>query len=167
MKNPLLEDEYLSNAIVKKIASVLEVGPESIEKQLDEFDEDTTREVIRSILNSILDPGLFSSDVLRSYLEDTFERSSVVYIFDFYNQLSDKFNGKYTPEELELICEYEKQLVCSLLKDNDFVETKSNLYQKRYNKNCKPIAISVSPHADIADVIKELTKDPKPQGSKS
>ena len=90
---------------------------------------------------------------LKMFLEDIFEHP-MVHISDFYKQLSEKFNGKYSSEELEFICENEKQLICSLLKENDIVETKSNVYIKKYDKDCYPIVISVSPHVDISNIIK-------------
>lgn len=156
MKNPLLEDENLLNAMVERIASVMgDIDKRSVEKQLNNLDEDTTREIIRRIVNVAFDLENFSINSLRTFLENTFERS-IVYISDFYKQLSEKFNGKYSPEELELICECEKQLVCSLLKENDIVETKSCCYNKRY-KNCGPVGVTVSPHTDIVDIIKQLS----------
>ena len=157
MKNPLIEDENLSNAIVKKIASIMDdIDPRSIEKQLDNLDENTTRELIYKILNVVLNPENFSINSLRSFLEDKFEYS-IIHVSEFYKLLSEKLNGKYSPEELELIFDCEKQLVCSLLRENDIIETKSNLYNKRYDKDCNPIGVSVSPHADIVDIIKQLS----------
>ena len=150
MKNKLLEDEKLLNTIVEKIASIIgDIDKRSIEKQLNELDEDTTREIIFRLINMVFDP--FNSHIfekLKIFLEDIFEHPTV-HISDFYKQLSEKFNGKYSPEELEFICENEKQLICSLLKENDIVETKSNVYAKKYDKDCYPIGISVSPHTDI------------------
>ena len=150
MKNKLLEDEKLSTSIVNKIASVIgDIDKRSIEKQLDELDEDTTREIIYRIINLVFDPfNKHNFNRLKIFLEDIFEHP-IVHISDFYKQLSEKFNGKYSPEELEFICENEKQLVCSLLKENDIVETKSNVYAKKYDKDCNPISVSVSPHTDI------------------
>lgn len=150
MKNKLLEDEKLSNIIVEKIASVIgDIDKRSIEKQLNELDEDTTREIIFRIINMVFDP--FNKHIfnkLKIFLEDIFEHP-MVHISDFYKQLSEKFNGKYSTEELEFICENEKQLVCSLLKENDIVETKSNVYVKKYDKDCNPISVSISPYTDI------------------
>lgn len=157
MKNTLLENENLLNVFVNKIASVMgDIDPRSIEKQLKEFDDDKICEIDSRIMSTVFDSKKFSTDSLRSFLEDTFERP-IVHISDFYKLLSEKFNGKYSPEELELIFECEKQLICGLLKENDIVETKSNLYNKRYDKDCNPIAISVSPHVDIVNTIKSLT----------
>lgn len=150
MKNKLLNDEKLSNTIVEKIASVIgDIDKRSIEKQLNELDEDTTREIIFRIINMVFDP--FNKHIfnkLKIFLENIFEHP-MVHISDFYKQLSEKFNGKYSPKELEFICENEKQLICSLLKENDIVETKSNVYVKKYDKDCNPISVSVSPHTDI------------------
>ena len=156
MKNKLLDEEIL-NALVKKIVYLMDgdIDPKNVEKQLDEFDEFTTREIVYRILNISLNPKNFSTKSIRSFLEDIFEKP-MVHISGFYKQLSDKFNGKYSPEELELICECEKQLVCSLLENNDIVETKSCLYYKRY-KDGDPIGVSVAPHADIVDTIKRLS----------
>lgn len=166
MKDTLLENENLLNAFVKKIASAMgDIDPRSVEKQLKEFDEETICEIDTRIMSVVFDPGKFSTDSLISFLEDKFERPGI-HITDFYKQLSEKFNGKYSPEELELICECEKQLVCSLLKDNDIIETKSCLYNKRY-KYYNPIGVSVSPHADIVNVIKQLSTPSKLQESKS
>ena len=155
MKNKLLDDEKLSTSIINKIASIIgDVDKRSIEKQLSELDEDTTREIIFRLINLVFDP--FNKHIfnrLKIFLEDIFEHP-MVHISDFYKQLSEKFNGKYSPEELEFICENEKQLVCSLLKENDIVETKSNVYSKKYDKDCYPIGVSVSPHTDIVMTLK-------------
>ena len=153
MQNKLLEDEKLSTSIVNKIASVIgDIDKRSIEKQLDELDEDTTREIIYRIINLVFDPfNKHNFNRLKIFLEDIFEHP-MVHISDFYKQLSEKFNGKYSPEELEFICENEKQLICSLLKENDIVETKSNVYVKKYDNHHNPIGVSVSPHTDITDI---------------
>ena len=150
MKNKLLNDEKLSTSIVNKIASIIgDIDKRSIEKQLDELDEDTTREIIFRLINLVFDPfNKHNFNRLKIFLEDIFEHPTI-YISDFYKQLSEKFNGKYSPEELEFICENEKQLICSLLKENDIVETKSNVYSKKYDKDCYPIGVSVTPHTDI------------------
>ena len=150
MKNKLLEDEKLTTAIVKKIAFIIgDIDERSVEKQLNELDDDTTREIIRRIINVVFDPyNEHNINSLKIFLEDIFEYPTV-HISDFYKQLSEKFNGKYSPEELEFICENEKQLICSLLKENDIVETKSNVYSKKYDKDCYPIGVSVTPHTDI------------------
>lgn len=155
MKNKLLDDEKLSTSIVNKIASIIgDIDKRSIEKQLDELDEDTTREIIFRLINLVFDPfNKHNFNRLKIFLEDIFEHP-MVHISDFYKQLSEKFNGKYSPEELEFICENEKQLVCSLLKENDIVETKSNVYSKKYDKDCYPIGVSVSPHTDILMTVK-------------
>ena len=154
MKNPLLENENLATAIVKKITFIIgDIDERSVEKQLNELDEDTTRELIFRLINVAFDP--FNSHIfekLKIFLEDIFEHP-MVHISDFYKQLSEKFNGKYSPEELEFICENEKQLICSLLKENDIVKTKSNVYVKRYDKDCNAIGIVVSPSTDIGNVI--------------
>ena len=154
MKNPLLQDEKLLTAIVKKITPIIgDIDERSVEKQLNELDEDTTRELIFRLINVAFDP--FNSHIfekLKIFLEDIFEHP-MVHISDFYKQLSEKFNGKYSPEELEFICENEKQLICFLLKENDIVETKSNVYVKRYDKDCNAIGIVVSPSTDIGNVI--------------
>ena len=167
MKNKLLDDEKLSTSIVNKIASIIgDIDKRSIEKQLDELDEDTTREIIFRLINMVFDP--FNKHILnrlKIFLEDKFEHPTV-YISDFYKQLSEKFNGKYSPEELEFICENEKQLICSLLKENDIVETKSNVYIKKYNNHHNPIGVSVSPHVDIVNIIKQLSKTSEIKKSK-
>ena len=159
MKNPLLENENLATAIVKKITFIIgDIDERSVEKQLNELDEDTTREIIFRLINMVFDP--FNSHIfekLKIFLEDIFEHP-MVHISDFYKQLSEKFNGKYSPEELEFICENEKQLICSLLKENDIVETKSNVYVKRYDKDCNAIGIVVSPSTDIGNVIERKNR---------
>ena len=159
MKNPLLENENLATAIVKKITFIIgDIDERSVEKQLNELDEDTTREIIFRLINVAFDP--FNSHIfekLKIFLEDIFEHP-MVHISDFYKQLSEKFNGKYSPEELEFICENEKQLICSLLKENDIVETKSNVYVKKYDNHHNPIGVSVSPHVDIVKIIKQLSE---------
>ena len=158
MKNKLLDDEKLSTSIVNKIASIIgDIDKRSVEKQLNELDEDTTREIIFRLI-MVFDPyNKHGFNLLKTFLEDIFEHPTV-YISDFYKQLSEKFNGKYSPEELEFICENEKQLVCSLLKENDIVETKSNVYAKKYDKDCYPIGVSVSPHKDIVMTLKQLSE---------
>lgn len=155
MKNKLLDDEKLSTSIVNKIASIIgDIDKRSIEKKLNKLDEDTTREIIYRIINLVFDPfNKHNFNRLKIFLEDIFEHPTV-YISDFYKQLSEKFNGKYSPEELEFICENEKQLICSLLKENDIVETKSNVYAKKYDKDCYLIGVSVSPHTDIMMTLK-------------
>ena len=166
MKHLLLEDENSSNVIVKRIASLIgNIDPENIKKQLNEFDEDTICEIIDRFLNTTFNPEKYSIDSLKSFLEDKFEYS-IIHISEFYKLLSEKFNGKYSSEELELIFDSEKQLICSLLKENDIIETKSILYDKRYDKNCIPIGVGVAPHADIIDVIKQLSITSKLQESK-
>ena len=106
MKTKLLEDEKLSTSIVNKIASIIgDIDKRSIEKQLDELDEDTTREIIFRLINLVSDPfNKHNFNRLKIFLEDIFEHPTV-YISDFYKQLSEKFNGKYSPKELEFICE--------------------------------------------------------------
>ena len=159
MKNKILDDEKLSTSIVNKIASIIgDIDKRSVEKQLNELDEDTTREIIFRLINMVFDPfNKHNFNRLKIFLEDIFEHP-MVHISDFYKQLSEKFNGKYSPEELEFICENEKQLVCSLLKENDIVETKSNVYVKKYDKDCYPIGVSVSPHTDIVMTLKKLSE---------
>ena len=159
MKNKILDDEKLSTSIVNKIASIIgDIDKRSVEKQLNELDEDTTREIIFRLINMVFDPyNKHNFNRLKIFLEDIFEHP-MVHISDFYKQLSEKFNGKYSPEELEFICENEKQLVCSLLKENDIVETKSNVYVKKYDKDCYPIGVSVSPHTDIMMALKQSSE---------
>ena len=159
MKNKILDDEKLSTSIVNKIASIIgDIDKRSVEKQLNELDEDTTREIIFRLINMVFDPyNKHNFNRLKIFLEDIFEHP-MVHISDFYKQLSEKFNGKYSPEELEFICENEKQLVCSLLKENDIVETKSNVYSKKYDKDCYPIGVSVSPHTDIMMALKQSSE---------
>ena len=41
---------------------------------------------------------------------------------------------------------------------NTIVETKSNVYNKKYDKDCYLIGISVSPHTDIINIIKWLSE---------
>lgn len=149
MKNKLLDDEKLLTAIVKKIVFVMgDIDERSVENQLNELDEDTTCEIIRRIINIAFNPySEHNTNSLKIFLEAIFHPT--VYISDFYKQLSKKLNGKYSPEELEFICENEKQLICSLLKENDVVETKSNIYVKKYDEDCYPIGVSVTPHTDI------------------
>ena len=98
MKNKLLEDEKLLNTIVEKIAFVMgNIDKRSIEKQLNELDEDTTREIIFRLINMVFDPyNKHNFNRLKIFLEDIFEHP-MVHISDFYKQLSEKFNGKYSP----------------------------------------------------------------------
>ena len=57
MKTKLLEDEKFSTVIVEKIAFVMgNIDKRSVEKQLNDLDEDTTREIIRRIINISIDP---------------------------------------------------------------------------------------------------------------
>ena len=89
MKNKLLEDEKLLNTIVEKIASIIgDIDKRSIEKQLNELDEDTTREIIFRLINMVFDP--FDSHIfkkLKIFLEDIFEHP-MVHISDFYNAIN-------------------------------------------------------------------------------
>ena len=155
MKNKLLEDEKLLNTIVNKIASIIgDIDKRSVEKQLNELDEDTTREIIFRLINMVFDPyNKHGFNLLKTFLEDIFEHPTV-YISDFYKQLSENLNGKYSPEELDLIFNCEKQLICSLLNEYDIIETRSIVYVKRYDKGCNPIGVSVSPSVDIAKTFK-------------
>ena len=163
MKCTFLEDEMLYDDIVTYVASTMRVGKETIKMQLKNFDDDKIHELIHKILNIKSDPENHSIKSLISYLETIFEQP-MVHITEFYKRLSEKFNGKYSPEELELIFDSEKQLVASLLLDNDFIETKSSCYVVKYDEDCIPFAVSVSPHVDIVDAIK--TKSIKLKESK-
>ena len=72
--------------------------------------------------------------------------------------MSEKLNGKYSPEELDLIFNCEKQLICSLLKEYDIIETRSIVYVKRYDEDCNAIGIAVSPSTDISNVIERKNR---------
>ena len=157
--------ETTSESIINFISSFLKIDKNSIREQFENLYDSTKYEIITNIL--LYSHPMFPIDqwyqwlpknkiVLTRFLEDIFEKP-MVHISDFYKQLSEKFNGKYSPEELELICECEKQLVCSLLEKNDIIETKSCLYDKRYDEDGDPIDVSISPHADIVDTIKRLS----------
>ena len=157
MNEVVLKDEKILNVISKKIASLIgNIDPRSVEKQLKEFDEDTTNEIIYKLLYIELESHQ-SCDLfdLVNFLKDKFKRP-VICISDYYKRLSEKLNGKYSPEELELICELEKQLVCSLLKENDIIETKNIVYVKQYAKNCNLLSVSAVPHTDITTIIEQL-----------
>ena len=160
MKNKLLEDEKFSTAIVEKIAFVMgNIDKRSVEKQLNDLDEDTTHEIIHRIINISIDPYKSKKDLseLKVFFEDIFTRP-VIHVYNLCKRLSENLNGKYSPEELEFICENEKQLVCSLLKDYDIVETRSNVYVKRYDEDCNAIGIMVSPSTDISNVIERKNR---------
>lgn len=165
MKNKLLNDEMLYDDIVTYVASTMRVGKETIKMQLKNLDDDKIRELIHNILNTKSNPEKHSIKSLISYLETIFEQP-MVHITEFYKRLSEKFNGKYSPEELELIFDSEKQLVASLLLDNDFIETKSSCYVVKYDEDCIPFAVSVSPHVDIVDAIKTKSISTKLKESK-
>ena len=165
MKCIFLEDEILYNDIVTYVASTMRVGKETIKTQLKNLDDDKIHELIHKILNTKSDPENHSIKSLISYLETIFEQP-MVHITEFYKRLSEKFNGKYSPEELELIFDSEKQLVASLLLDNDFIETKSSCYVVKYDEDCIPFAVSVSPHVDIVDAIKTKSISTKLKESK-
>lgn len=155
MKKQLLLDEEFLNTIVKDISFVMnDINPKNIEKQLDEFDEDTIREIFFKILKTTFDSENYPIDSLRSFLEGKF-KYQVVHISDFYKQLSEKFNGKYSPEELELICECEKNLAVNLLKTNDVVETKVAAFTIKYDKNCESIGINPALHSDFMEILKK------------
>ena len=160
MKNPLLEDEKLSTSIVNKIASIIgDIDKRSVEKQLNDLDDDTTREIIRRIINISIDPYKSKTEIdsLKTFLENIFTRP----VFNVYNlckRLSENLNGKYSPEELDLIFNCEKQLICSLLKEYDIVETRSIVYVKRYDEDCNAIGIAVSPSTDISNVIERKNR---------
>lgn len=153
MKCKFLEDEMMVDAIVTYVASTMKVGKETIKTQLENLDDNKAQELIRNILNVKFNPEKYSIKSLISYFETIFEQP-MVHITEFYERLSENFNGKYSPEELELIFDSEKQLVASLIRDNDFIETKSNCYTVTYDEDCIPFAVSVSPHVDIVDAIK-------------
>ena len=165
MKCAFLEDKMLYDDIVTYVASTMRVGKETIKQQLKNLDDDKIHELIHKILNTKSDPENHSIKSLISYLETIFEQP-MVHITEFYKRLSEKFNGKYSPEELELIFDSEKQLVASLLLDNDFIETKSSCYVVKYNEDCIPFAVSVSPHVDIVDAIKTKSISTKLKESK-
>ena len=165
MKCKFLEDEMLYNDIVTYVASTMRVGKETIKTQLKNLDDDKIHELIHNILNTKSDTENHSIKSLISYLETIFEQP-MVHITEFYKRLSEKFNGKYSPEELELIFDSEKQLVASLLLDNDFIETKSSCYVVKYDEDCIPFAVSVSPHVDIVDAIKTKSISTKLKESK-
>ncbi len=165
MKCTFLEDEMLYNAIVDYVAFTMRVDKETIRTQLSGLDNDKIHELIRNILNTASDPERYSIKSLISYFETVFEQP-MIHITEFYKRLSEKFNGKYSPEELELIFDSEKQLVASLLLDNDFIETKSNCYVVKYDEDCNPCAVSVSPHVDIVDAIKTKSITSKLRESK-
>lgn len=147
MKNPLLTDEDLKNTIVKKIANLIEdIDPRTVEKQLDEFDEDTTREIIYRISNYAVNHETIDS--LRNFIGDKFSYE-IIHAPEYYKLLSEKFNGKYSPEELELIANCQNELIHSLLKDNDIVETGTCLFNKKYDEDCYPNGVSVLPNVNI------------------
>lgn len=166
MKCTFLEDEMLFDAIVAYVASTMKVGKETIKTQLENLNDDKVRELIRKILDAKFIPEEYSIKSLISYFETIFEQPTV-HITEFYKRLSEKFNGKYSPEELELIFDSEKQLVVSLIRDNDFIETKSNCYTVKYDEDCIPFAVSVSPHVDIIDAIKAKSITTKLRKSQS
>ena len=160
MKNKLLEDEKLLNTIVEKIAFVMgNIDKRSVKKQLNDLDEDTTREIIRRIINIPIDPykSKTETDSLKTFLENIFTRS-VINVYNLCKRLSENLNGKYSPEELDLIFNCEKQLICSLLKEYDIVETRSIVYVKRYDEDCNAIGIAVSPSTDISNVIERKNR---------
>ena len=160
MKTKLLEDEKFSTVIVEKIAFVMgNIDKRSVEKQLNDLDEDTTREIIRRIINISIDPYKSNKDLseLKVFLEGIFTRP-VINVYNLCKRLSENLNGKYSPEELDLIFNCEKQLICSLLKEYDIVETRSIVYVKRYDVDCNAIGIAVSPSTDISNVIERKNR---------
>ena len=160
MKNKLLDDEKLSTSIVNKIASIIgDIDKRSVEKQLNDLDEDTTHEIIRRIINISIDPYKSKTEIdsLKTFLENIFTRP-VINVYNLCKRLSENLNGKYSPEELDLIFNCEKQLICSLLKEYDIVETRSIVYVKRYDEDCNAIGIAVSPSTDISNVIERKNR---------
>ena len=159
MKNKILDDEKLSTSIVNKIESIIgDIDKRSVEKQLNELDEDTTREIICRILNVVFDPyDKHNFNLLKTFLENIFTRP-VINVYNLCKRLSENLNGKYSPEELDLIFNCEKQLICSLLKEYDIVETRSIVYVKRYDEDCNAIGIAVSPSTDISNVIERKNR---------
>ena len=160
MKTKLLEDEKFSTVIVEKIAFVMgNIDKRSVEKQLNDLDEDTTREIIRRIINISIDPYKSKTEIdsLKTFLENIFTRP-VINVYNLCKRLSENLNGKYSPEELDLIFNCEKQLICSLLKEYDIVETRSIVYVKRYDEDCNAIGIAVSPSTDISNVIERKNR---------
>ena len=160
MKNKLLDDEKLSTSIVNKIASIIgDIDKRSVEKQLNDLDEDTTHEIIRRIINISIDPYKSKTEIdsLKTFLENIFTRP-VINVYNLCKRLSENLNGKYSPEELDLIFNCEKQLICSLLKEYDIIETRSIVYVKRYDEDCNAIGIAVSPSTDISNVIERKNR---------
>ena len=160
MKNKILDDEKLSTSIVNKIASIIgDIDKRGVEKQLNDLDEDTTREIIRRIINISIDPYKSKKDLseLKVFLEGIFTRP-VINVYNLCKRLSENLNGKYSPEELDLIFNREKQLICSLLKEYDIVETRSIVYVKLYDEDCNAMSIAVSPSTDISNVIERKNR---------
>ena len=160
MKNKLLEDEKLLNTIVEKIAFVMgNIDKRSVEKQLNDLDEDTTREIIRRIINISIDPYKSKTEIdsLKTFLENIFTRP-VINVYNLCKRLSENLNGKYSPEELDSIFNCEKQLIYSLLKEYDIVETRSIVYVKLYDEDCNAMSIAVSPSTDISNVIERKNR---------
>ena len=160
MKNKILDDEKLSTSIVNKIASIIgDIDKRGVEKQLNDLDEDTTREIIRRIINISIDPYKSKKDLseLKVFLEGIFTRP-VINVYNLCKRLSENLNGKYSPEELDLIFNREKKLICSLLKEYDIVETRSIVYVKLYDEDCNAMSIAVSPSTDISNVIERKNR---------
>ena len=106
MKCTFLEDEMLYDDIVTYVASTMRVDKETIKQQLKNLDDDKVHELIHNILNTKSDPEKYSIKSLISYFETIFEQPTV-HITEFCKRLSEKFDGKYSPEELELIFDSE------------------------------------------------------------
>lgn len=151
-----------SDEVIDFISSFLKTNKSFIQKQYEGLDNYTKYQIITHILSTYryIKPSMakyWSSEhkeVFTEFLENIFEKP-VVYISDFYKQLSEKFNGKYSPEELELIAECEKNLVIDLLKTNDVVETKIAAFGIRYDENGKSRGINTSIQSDFIEIFKE------------
>lgn len=151
-----------NNDVVDFISSFLKTNKNVLREQYDNLNDYTKYQILLNIINDYRYAVLYLNKdqdtehkkALTEFLENIFEKP-VVHISDFYKQLSEEFNGKYSPEELELICECEKNLAVKLLKTNDVVETKATAFVMRYNENGEPIGINCAIQSDFMETLKK------------
>ena len=147
-----------NDKIVDFVSSFLKTNKEIVQEQFDHLDDYKKYQILTYVIYAYPAPNGYWNDehkqVLTEFLENIFEKP-VIHITKFYERLSEKFKGKYSQEELELICECEKNLAVELLKTNDVVETKSAAFVMRYDESSNPIAINPALHADFVKNLKK------------
>lgn len=152
-----------NDGVIDFISVFLKTNKNVIREQYERLNDYTKYQIIQRVLNaSYLYANLSFAKhwdfehrkELTEFFENIFEKP-VVYISDFYKQLSEEFDGKYSPEELELICECEKNLAVKLLKTNDVVETKIAAFMVAYGNKGEPLGINPVIRSDFMENLKK------------